>query len=84
MNVNPMQNKHIKSQSQSQSSQSKQQRPYPSATPRFKPKDIVIYNGIESEINRIRNDRLIEISYPNNTFIMQRNKATVNAKQIQV
>eukprot|EP01084_Bolivina_argentea_P295099 507973_1 len=54
-------NKHIKSQPQS--SQYKPSRPSPSAPPRFKPKEIVLYNGGEAEIQRIRQDGLIEITY---------------------
>eukprot|EP01084_Bolivina_argentea_P268925 456912_1 len=61
----------------------KPKRPAPSAPPRFKPKQIVLYNGIAAEIHRIRQDGLIEITYPTNVYVMKRNKATVNSRQIQ-
>eukprot|EP01084_Bolivina_argentea_P159729 278194_1 len=74
---NNMNNKRIKSQSQY-----KRSPPSPSASPTFKPKEIVLYHGIEAEINRIRQNGLIEITYPTNEYIMRRNKATVNSQQI--
>ena len=52
--------------------------------PRFSPKEIVLYNGIEAEVKQQHNDGRVEITYPLSSYIMQRSRAIVPCHSLQV